>query len=139
MLLRSSLEGSLVSLRSYAMENEQMGCALSEANTYRRTRKSIGILPKVSGYECVIWMHPCHKGREVFVEATPSPNYNDPNKATFVVEPVLLRLTPHSPPFDPSWEVTDFVEYNMPIIMDFWIGSVTDPKQVVETIKQTMG
>lgn len=84
-------------------------------------------------------MHPCHKGREVFVEATPSLNYNDPIKATFVVEPVLLRLTPLSPVFDPAWEVTDFVEYNMPIIIDFWIGSVTDPKQVVETIRQTMG
>ena len=102
-------------------------------------RKSIGVLPKVSGYECVIWLHPARKDRELFVEATPSPNYNDPQKVTFVVEPMLLRLTPASGKFDPTWEVTDFIEYNMPVIMDFWTGSVTCPKKVVETIRQAMG
>ena len=116
-----------------AAEPRQPGSSKSGRGKY------LGVMPKVTGFDAVIWLHKAQNDRQPFVVATPGADYTDTTRAVFCVEPMLIQVSPELKDFDVKHAVAAFVEENLSTILAFWEGDLSDPVQVISLIKKASG
>lgn len=99
--------------------------------------KVLGVMPKVTGFDAVIWLHRAEKDKQPFVIATPGKDYTDITRAVFCIEPMLIQVSPELEDFDVKHDVASFVEENISTILSFWEGDLTEPAQVIALIRKS--
>jgi hypothetical protein len=96
--------------------------------------RTIGVLPKVTGLDHVIWLHRRRPNRAPYVEATPDAHYDRNTSLRFCLEPVVIGPTMRDDT-DVIGELAAFFGDNLPSIMDYWEGAA-NAQQVIAAFRK---
>lgn len=96
---------------------------------------SMGVLPKVTGLDYVLWLHRKRGDAMPYVEVTPDIQYSRKAALKFTLEPLIIGPTSKT---DGAalCDVIDFLDDNLVTIQDYWDGVITDKHKVIEAFRK---
>jgi len=96
---------------------------------------SMGVLPKVTGLDHVVWLHRKKGDRLPYVEVTPDQRYNRNTGLKFLLEPMVIGPSTSDDP-EQIHQTLEFIQDNLVTIMDYWDGIIVDPAQVIQAFRK---